>query len=161
MRSMLTAVFTVSEPVPLKTGEIHKGEKYREITTYTGEKRMTRAEEATPYQANDLDRAVINPEQIKLVLESYKNAVYTELYPNREPNIAYIPKTLIFAKSDAHADNIIKILREQIFPGQCPEFTQKITYSAGDSNALIKNFRNGKKFRIAVTVTLVATGTDV
>lgn len=142
-------------------GEIHKGEKYREITTYTGEKRMTRAEEATPYQANDLDRAVINPEQIKLVLESYKNAVYTELYPNREPNIAYIPKTLIFAKSDAHADNIIKILREQIFPGQCPEFTQKITYSAGDSNALIKNFRNDKKFRIAVTVTLVATGTDV
>lgn len=142
-------------------GEIHKGEKYREITTYTGEKRMTRAIEATPYQANDLDRAVINPEQIKLVLESYKNAVYTELYPNREPNLAYIPKTLIFAKSDVHADNIVKILREQVFPGQCPEFAQKITYSAGDSNALIKNFRNDKKFRIAVTVTLVATGTDV
>ena len=142
-------------------GEIHKGEKYREVTTYTGEKRMTRAVEATPYQANDLDRAVINPEQIKLVLESYKNAVYSELYPNREPNIAYIPKTLIFAKSDAHADNIIKIIREQVFPGQCPEFAQKITYSAGDSNALIKNFRNDKKFRIAVTVTLVATGTDV
>ena len=142
-------------------GEIHKGEKYREITTYTGEKRMTRAVEATPYQANDLDRAVINPEQIKLVLESYKNAVYSELYPSRDPNIAYIPKTLIFAKSDAHADNIIKIIREQVFPGQCPEFTQKITYSAGDSNALIKNFRNDKKFRIAVTVTLVATGTDV
>ena len=142
-------------------GEIHKGEKYREVTTYTGEKRMTRAVEATPYQANDLDRAVINPEQIKLVLESYKNAVYSELYPSREPNIAYIPKTLIFAKSDAHADNIIKIIREQVFPGQCPEFAQKITYSAGDSNALIKNFRNDKKFRIAVTVTLVATGTDV
>ena len=142
-------------------GEIHKGEKYREITTYTGEKRMTRAVEATPYQANDLDRAVINPEQIKLVLESYKNAVYSELYPSRDPNIAYIPKTLIFAKSDAHADNIIKIIREQVFPGQCPEFAQKITYSAGDSNALIKNFRNDKKFRIAVTVTLVATGTDV
>ena len=142
-------------------GEIHKGEKYREITTYTGEKRMTRAVEATPYQANDLDRAVINPEQIKLVLESYKNAVYSELYPSRDPNIAYIPKTLIFAKSDAHADNIIKIIREQVFPGQCPEFAQKITYSSGDSNALIKNFRNDKKFRIAVTVTLVATGTDV
>ena len=142
-------------------GEIHKGEKYREVTTYTGEKRMTRAVEATPYQANDLDRAVINPEQIKLVLESYKNAVYSELYPSRDPNIAYIPKTLIFAKSDAHADNIIKIIREQVFPGQCPEFAQKITYSAGDSNALIKNFRNDKKFRIAVTVTLVATGTDV
>lgn len=85
-------------------GEIHKGEKYREITTYTGEKRMTRAVEATPYQANDLDRAVINPEQIKLVLESYKKAVYSELYPNREPNIAYIPKTLIFAKRQYYKD---------------------------------------------------------
>lgn len=142
-------------------GEILKGEKYREITTYTGEKRMTRAVEATPYQSTDLDRAVINPEQIKLVLESYRDAVYTELYPNRKPSLAYIPKTLIFAKSDAHADNIIKILREQVFPGQCPEFAQKITYSAGDSNMLIKNFRNDKRFRIAVTVTLVATGTDV
>ena len=142
-------------------GEIRKGEKFREITTYTGEKRMTRAVEATPYQATDLDRAVINPEQIKLVLESYRDAVYTELYPNREPNLAYIPKTLIFAKSDAHADNIIKILREKVFPGQCPEFARKITYSAGDSNTLIKNFRNDKNFRIAVTVTLVATGTDV
>ena len=142
-------------------GEIRKGEKFREITTYTGEKRMTRAVEATPYQATDLDRAVINPEQIKLVLESYRDAVYSELYPGREPNLAYIPKTLIFAKSNAHADNIIKILREKVFPGQCPEFAQKITYSAGDSNTLIKNFRNDKRFRIAVTVTLVATGTDV
>ena len=142
-------------------GEIRKGEKFREITTYTGEKRMTRAVDATPYLATDLDRAVINPEQIKLVLESYRDAVYSELYPNREPNLAYIPKTLIFAKSDAHADNIIKILREKVFPGQCPEFAQKITYSAGDSNTLIKNFRNDKNFRIAVTVTLVATGTDV
>ena len=142
-------------------GEIQKGEKYREITTYTGEKRMTRAIEAIPYQANDLNRAVIHLGQIQLILESYKDAVYKDLYPNREPNFAYIPKTLIFAQNDAHADNIIKILREKVFPDQCPEFAQKITYSAGDSNALIKNFRNDKKFRIAVTVTLVATGTDV
>ena len=142
-------------------GEIRKGEKFREITTYTGEKRLIRAVEATPYQATDLDRAIINPEQIKLVLESYRDAVYSELYPGREPNLAYIPKTLIFAKSDSHADNIIKILREQVFPGQCPEFAQKITYSVDDSNTLIRNFRNDKKFRIAVTVTLVATGTDV
>lgn len=141
--------------------DICTGEEYKEVSIYTGEQRTTYAIEATPYSAADLDRAVINSEQIKLVLESYRNAVYTELYPNREKKFEYLPKTLIFAKNDAHADNIIKILREKIFPGQSPEFAQKITYSAGDSNALIKNFRHDKKFRIAVTVTLVATGTDV
>ena len=142
-------------------GEIDKGEKYRQIVNYTGENSLVCAEDASTYLPNDLDRSVINSEQIRVVLETYRDAVYSDLYPNRKPNLAYIPKTLIFAKSDAHADNIIRILREQVFPGQCPEFAQKITYSAGDSNALIKSFRNDKKFRIAVTVTLVATGTDV
>ena len=67
-----------------------------------------------------------------------------------------IPKTLIFAKSDAHATNIVKVLKEQIFPDQNENFVQKITYSAGDSNDLIRKFRNDRDFRIAVTVTLVA-----
>ena len=154
-------IYSIETGATVNGGEIRKGEKYREVTVYTGKARNTRAVEPTPYLPTDLDRAVINPEQIRLVLETFKNAIYREMYPNREPNLAYIPKTLIFAKSDSHADNIIKIIREQVFPGQCPEFAQKITYSAGDSNALIKSFRNDKGFRIAVTVTLVATGTDV
>ena len=95
-------------------------------------------------------------------MQAYKDAIYTELYPNREPkDFAYIPKTLIFAKNEAHATNIVKILKEKIFPGQNENFVQKITYSVGDSDALIRNFRNDKDFRIAVTVTLVATGTDI
>ena len=72
----------------------------------------------------------------------------------------YLPKTLIFALNDAHASNIVKIAKE-IFGRNDDKFVQKITYSAGDSNELIRQFRNNKEFRIAVTVTLVATGTDV
>ncbi|MDE6683233.1 MAG: DEAD/DEAH box helicase, partial [Muribaculaceae bacterium] len=82
----------------------------------------------------------------------------------REPNMDYLPKTLIFALNDAHATNIVNIAKE-VFGNQITvnpdRFVQKITYSAGDSNALIRSFRNDKDFRIAVTVTLVATGTDV
>ena len=82
------------------------------------------------------------------------------MYPEREPNMNYIPKTLIFALNDAHATNIVQIAKE-VFDRNDDQFIQKITYSAGDSNELIRHFRNDKEFRIAVTVTLVATGTDV
>ena len=154
-------IYSIETSATVNGGEIKKGEKFVEVAVYTGKERKTRASEPSPYLPTDLDRAVINPEQIRLVLDTFKSAIYRDMYPYREPNFAYIPKTLIFAKSDSHADNIIKIIREQVFPGQCLEFAQKITYSAGDSNALIKSFRNDKAFRIAVTVTLVATGTDV
>ena len=81
--------------------------------------------------------------------------------PPREPNIDYLPKTLIFALNDNHASNIVKIAKEVFGKEDDEQFVQKITYSAGDSNELIRRFRNDKEFRIAVTVTLVATGTDV
>lgn len=88
------------------------------------------------------------------------------MFPERKPLWEYIPKTLIFAKDDHHASEIVNIV-EEVFSenfkdGKLPEkFVQKITYSAGDTNALIREFRTDKEFRIAVTVTLVATGTDV
>ncbi len=154
-------IFRIRTSATESGGEIHQGEKYREITTYTGKERNTRAVMPTPYLPTDLDRAVVNPSQIRLVLETYRDAVFTELYPEREANFAYLPKTLVFAKSDAHASDIVRILQEEVFPDQSPNFVQKITYSAGDSNELIRKFRNDKDFRIAVTVTLVATGTDV
>ena len=80
--------------------------------------------------------------------------------PQREANMDYLPKTLIYALNDAHASNIVKIAKE-VFNRNDDRFVQKITYSAGDSNELIRQFRNDKDFRIAVTVTLVATGTDI
>lgn len=154
-------VFRIKTSATENGGEIHKGEKYKELVCYTGQQKYTRATAATPYLPTDLDKAVVNPEQIRLVLATYKDVVYKELFPNRAPKMEYLPKTLIFAKSDAHASDIVRILREEVFPEQSPDFVQKITYSAGDSNDLIRKFRNDKEFRIAVTVTLVATGTDV
>lgn len=94
------------------------------------------------------------------MLETFRDSIYTDMFPERKPNMDYIPKTLIFALNEAHATNIVKIAKE-VFGREDDKFVQKITYSCGDSNKLIKDFRNDKDFRIAVTCTLVATGTDV
>ena len=103
-----------------------------------------------------------SPAQIKLILETYRDAVYTEMFtdPQREANMDYLPKTLIFALNENHATNIVEIAKK-VFGHNDNRFIQKITYSAGDSNKLIRQFRNDKDFRIAVTCTLVATGTDI
>jgi len=153
-------IYNIDTEATMNGGIVGEGDKYQQITVYTGQRRNTRTVIPWSYESSELDRDVVNPEQIRLILETFRDAIYEDLYPNRTPDFASIPKTLIFAKSDSHADNILSILRE-VFPGQVPEFAQKITYSAGDSNTLINNFRNDRKFRIAVTVTLVATGTDV
>lgn len=118
------------------------------------------------YNAAVLDRSVINPDQIRKVLTAYKDSIYEDLYPDREKKWEYIPKTLIFAKDDNHATQIVNIAKEvfgaEFSDGTVPEnYVQKITYTAADSNGLIRDLRTEKDFRIAVTVTLVATGTDV
>lgn len=143
-------------------GAIKEGDKYRKITRYTGQVEDVKKASEQSYTKEELNRSIINPAQIKLILETYRDAVYTEMFidPQREPNMDYLPKTLIFALNDAHATNIVNIAKE-VFNRTDDKFVQKITYSAGDSNELIRQFRNDKEFRIAVTVTLVATGTDV
>ena len=141
-------------------GAIKKGEKVTEETRYNGTVKSITEKEDRTYTKTELNRSIVNPAQIKLILETYRDAIYSEMYPEREPNMNYIPKTLIFALNDAHATNIVQIAKE-VFDRNDDQFIQKITYSAGDSNELIRHFRNDKEFRIAVTVTLVATGTDV
>ena len=144
-------------------GAIRDGENIKQITRYTGKVENVKNSGEKTYTGNELNRSIVNPSQIKLVLETYRDAVYTEMFndPQREPNMDYLPKTLIFALNDAHASNIVKIAKEVFGKENDPQFVQKITYSAGNSNELIRHFRNDKEFRIAVTVTLVATGTDV
>ena len=143
-------------------GAIIKGQKIRRITRYTGEVEDIKNEETKNYTKEELNRSIINPAQIKLVLETFRDAVYTEMFtdPQREPIMDYLPKTLIFALNENHATNIVRIAKE-VFGRTDDKFVQKITYSSGDSNELIRQFRNDKEFRIAVTCTLVATGTDV
>ena len=158
--NVIHRIYRIKTKVSDQGGLINKDDKITEYTTYTGKIKSMVMEDPVAYEKNDLDRSVTNPAQIRLVLESFRDAIYTELYPERQPDMAFIPKTLIFAKSDNHATNIVNIAKE-IFPNQSPDFVQKITYSAGDSNELIRQFRNDKSFRIAVTVTLMSTGTDV
>ena len=143
-------------------GAILEGQRTKVETRYTGEVKTISNKETKTYTKEELNRSIINPAQIKLILSTYRDAVYTEMFndPPREPNMDYLPKTLIFALNENHATNIVNIAKE-VFGRDDDRFVQKITYSAGDSNELIRQFRNDKDFRIAVTCTLVATGTDV
>lgn len=143
--------------------EVEAGEEVNVITRKTGlsEKKVT--DKPKHFDPEELDRSIIQPDQIRQVLTAYKKAVYTDLYVDdlyREPDMASLPKTLIFAKSEDHARRIVEIAKE-VFAGQSEDFVKTITYSAGDPQKLIREFRTSKTFRIAVTVTLVATGTDV
>ena len=159
-------VYRITTEATVHGGTIHEGEKIVELTRRTGEVEEYTAKQRVDYSPSQLDRSVINQNQIEKVLSTYRDAIYSDLYPYREEKWEYIPKTLIFAKDDNHATQIVdcakKVFGEKFPNGEVPEnFVQKITYSAGDSNALIRDLRNEKDFRIAVTVTLVATGTDV
>ena len=158
-------VFRIKTEASIHGGTIYEGETITEKTKVTGKTTEYTATERIDYTAKQLDRSVINKNQIETVLTAYRDSIYTKLYPERTENWRYIPKTLIFAKDDNHATQIVKSVKEvfgEKFEGEIPDkYVQKITYSAGDSNALIRDFRVEKEFRIAVTVTLVATGTDV
>lgn len=153
-------VYSIKTEATTNGGAIRKGDKLRKETRYTGTVEIIENKESSTYTREELNRSIINPAQIKLVLETFRDSIYRDMFTEREPNMNYIPKTLIFALNEAHATNIVKIAKE-VFGREDDKFVQKITYSCGDSNKLIKDFRNDKEFRIAVTCTLVATGTDV
>lgn len=160
-------VYRITTDVTEHGGTIKAGDMVREQSKRDGKiHEFILKDNSVEYGSSLLDRSVINPSQIAKVLATYRDAVYTELYEDRKESWEYVPKTLIFAKNDNHASQIVEIAKqvfaEKFISGKVPDnFVKKITYSAGDSNALIRELRNEKEFRIAVTVTLVATGTDV
>jgi len=159
-------VYRIKTAVTEHGGTIEQGDEVIELDRNGNVIGKYKADDRIDYTPTQLDRSVINPNQIEWVLKAYRDSIYTNLYPDREENWYYVPKTLIFAKDDNHATQIVeavkKVFAEKFVDGIVPEtFVQKITYSAGDSNALIRDLRTQKEFRIAVTVTLVATGTDV
>ena len=158
-------VYRIATEVTENGGVIEEGSKVVEVSHKDGKTTTYDSDGNYTYTAQALDRSVVNKDQIRKVLTAYKESIYTDLYPERDKKWEYIPKTLIFAKDDNHATMIVDVAKEVFkpeFDGHVPAaFVQKITYSAGDSNALIRDLRTEKEFRIAVTVTLVATGTDV
>ena len=159
-------VYRIKSNITEHGGTINTGDEVVEITRSGKEIGSYTATERIDFVPTQLDRSVIVPDQMRKVLTAYKDSIYTDLYPDRDEIWEYIPKTLIFAKDDNHATEIVNVVKEvfadKFKNGVVPDkFVQKITYSAGDSNALIRDLRTDKEFRIAVTVTLVATGTDV
>ena len=159
-------IYRIKTEVTEHGGTIKEGTKVTETARKTGAETTYEADDRVDYDPNALDRSVINLDQIREVLQAYKESIYEDLYPDREEHWAFIPKTLIFAKDDNHATQIVEVAKEvfgeEFEEGVAPDhFVQKITYTAEDSNGLIRDFRTEKEFRIAVTVTLVATGTDV
>ena len=107
------------------------------------------------YTETQLDRDVVAVDQIRTVIEIFKEKLFTELFPSRR----IVPKTLIFAKDDSHAEDIVHIVREVFAKGD--EFCQKITYQSDKPEELIAQFRNDPIFRIAVSVDMISTGTDI
>jgi len=118
-------------------------------------KRWKQMDEDIDYAKTQLDRAVVNPSQIRTVIQTFKDNLPTMLFPGRNE----VPKTLIFAKTDSHADDIVQIVRD-VF-GEGNEFCQKITCKAEKPETILSAFRNGYNPRVAVTVDMIATGIDV
>lgn len=121
----------------------------------TRAKRWEAQEAEEDYAASQLDRSVVNPDQIRTVIRTFREKL-PEIFPGRSE----VPKTLIFAKTDSHADDIIQTVRQEF--GEGNDFCKKITYQAEeDPKSVLSEFRNAYYPRIAVTVDMIATGTDV
>ena len=132
----------------------------------TRQLRLERVDEDIDYSAAELDRRVVAPDQIRTVVRTLRDSL-PEIFKDRKRRgdglLANVPKTLIFAKDDSHADDIVQIVREEF--GLSNEGAVKITYRSGDSGnkpeELLQQFRTNYPTRIAVTVDMIATGTDV
>lgn len=147
-------IFLIETEVSQKGGHILKRViEYRDCLSR--EKRWEQMDEDLDYDKNKLDKDVVNPSQIRTVIKTFKENLFTSLFPRRKE----VPKTLIFAKTDSHADDIINIVREEF--GEGNEFCKKITYSVENAEDTLSSFRNDYYPRIAVTVDMIATGTDV
>ena len=118
-------------------------------------KRWRQMDEDVDYVPSQLDKKIVNPSQIRTVIRSFKENLFTTLFPRRKE----VPKTLIFAKTVSHADDIVQIVREEF--GEGNDFCRKITYAVDNPESVLSSFRNDYNPRIAVTVDMIATGTDV
>ncbi len=147
----------------IKTEMTEKGNKIEAGTVVNIRDRLTKKQrrelldKEEEWIAKQLDRSVLAPNQIRTVIEGYKERCLKECFPER----SWVPKTLIFAKDDDHCDRIVDMVRE-VF-NESNEFCKKITYKVGKKEAenAIKAFRTAPTFRIAVTVDMIATGTDI
>jgi type I restriction enzyme R subunit len=148
-------VYTIETEISKNGAKIAANEYVDRREKLTRKKRWEQLDEEFSYDARKLDRDVVNPSQIRHVVRTFKEKL-PEIFPGRKE----VPKTLVFAKNDSHADDIINIVREEFAEGNA--FCKKVTYKTEeDPKSILSAFRNEYNPRIAVTVDMIATGTDV
>jgi type I site-specific restriction endonuclease len=150
--------YTRSKPrSPDRGSRVDKGFAVDKRDRLTRKRRLEQLDEDLTYGANELDRAVVAPDQIRMVIRTFRDRLFTEIFPGRTT----VPKTLIFANDDSHAEENLQIVREEFGKGN--DFCQKITYrtTGASPKELIQKFRNSYDPRIAVTVDMIAIGTDI
>jgi len=162
-------VYTITTRITKEGAELKAKQQVEHRHKQTRARRWQLQDEDDAYTAKQLDKDIVNPSQIRTVIKTFKNSL-PEIFPGRNE----VPKTLVFAKSDSHADDIINIVREEF--GEENNFCKKVTYKVAkdrkdkegnvieegeDPKSVLAQFRNDFFPRIAVTVDMIATGTDV
>ena len=148
-------IYLIDTQITQSGGTIKAKQLVEKRERQTRARRWEVQDEPTAYTVAQLDRSVVNPDQIRTVIRAFRDH-WPQIFPGRRGEL---PKTLIFAKTDSHADDIIQTVREEF--GQGNEFCRKITNGAKNPKSSLAAFRNGYSPRIAVTVDMIATGTDV
>ncbi|GGM53504.1 type III restriction endonuclease subunit R [Micromonospora sonchi] len=148
-------LYRIKTRISSEGSKIDAGTVVPKVDRRTRVQRFETLDEDLEYTHKQLDRAVTSTSQIRLVLETFRDKLFTEIFPGRST----VPKTLIFCKDDSHAEEVVTIVR-QVF-GKSNDFAAKITYSARDAKGQLQAFRTSAILRIAVTVDMIATGTDV
>ncbi|MBL3527972.1 MAG: DEAD/DEAH box helicase family protein [gamma proteobacterium endosymbiont of Lamellibrachia anaximandri] len=162
-------IYTIDTQITKQGAELKAKQQIERREKQTRKKRWEEQDEDETYSAKQLDKDIVNPSQIRTVIQTFRNSL-GDIFPGREE----APKTLIFAKTDSHADDIIQTVREEFGEGNA--FCKKVTYKAAqdkkdkdgnliqegeDPKSVLSQFRNDYNPRIAVTVDMIATGTDV
>ena len=148
-------VYTIETEITKQGAKLKARQLIEKRDRLTRKKRWSQQDEEKKYSATQLDREVVNPSQIRKIIRTFRDNL-SDIFPGR----IEVPKTLIFAKTDSHADDIIQIVREEFDEGN--EFCKKVTYQTKeDPKSILAQFRNDYHPRIAVTVDMIATGTDV
>ncbi len=150
-------VYRIRTAITEQGSKVESGYAVQVMERDTRKKRWEQLDDDFSYDPYQLDRDVVAPDQIRKIIQTYRDKLFTEIFPGRE----WVPKTLIFAKDDAHAENIVEIVREEFGKGN--DFAQKITYrtTGAKPKDLINEFRTSPMPRVAVTVDMIATGTDI
>ncbi|MFF3614655.1 DEAD/DEAH box helicase family protein [Streptomyces sp. NPDC002580] len=148
-------IYRIKTEISEHGAAIEAGTYVPKVDRRTRIQRIEAIDETLEYRKSQLDRAVSNPNQIRTVLETFRDRLFTEIFPGRTA----VPKTLIFCKDDTHAEEVVTQVRQIFSKGN--DFAAKITYQAKDPKGHLQAFRTSASLRVAVTVDMIATGTDV